>query len=111
VVDASTSVRRLAEELGVTVNLARFHAHRGSAPIMLFVALAAPVSFAASIERACGEQPSKVPNAVAGSASTAGTNVPALRHAVSIEHSGRHDEAIVQARPLLGALRGIGVER
>jgi hypothetical protein len=109
--DASASVQHLADQLGVTVDWTRFHANASSAPVMKFIALAASVSFATSIQQTHSEQVSEALDAAAGSAGTADTDFPALLHAISIEHSGRRDEAIDQARALLGDLLRLGVVR
>jgi hypothetical protein len=109
--DASASVQHLADQLGVTVDWARFHANASSAPVMTFIALAATVSFATGIQQAHDAQISQALDAAAGSAGTADTDLPALLDAISIEHSARRDEAIVQARALLGDLLRLGVVR
>jgi hypothetical protein len=107
--DASASVQHHADQLGVTVDWARLHANASSAPVMTFIALAATVSFATSIQQTNGEQISQALDAAAESAGTADTDLAALLHAISIEHSGRRDEAIVHARALLGDLLRLGV--
>lgn len=109
--DATASVQHLADQLGVTVDWAKFHAHSSSKPVMTFIALAATVAFATSVQQTHDEQIAEALDAAAGSAGTTDTGVPALLHAISIEHSGRRDEAIVAARALLGDLLRLGVLR
>jgi hypothetical protein len=73
--------------------------------------LAATVALATSVQQTHDEQIGAALDAAAGSAGTADTDVPALLHAISIEHSGRRDEAIAAARALLGDLLRLGVVR
>jgi hypothetical protein len=110
--DASASVQHLADQLGVTVDRARFHARASSKPVMTFIALAATVAYATSIQQTHDERIGAALDVAAGSAGSADTDVPALLHAVSIEYSGRRDQtvvrAIVAARALLGDLLRLG---
>jgi hypothetical protein len=109
--DVFTSLRHLADQLGVAVDWSRLHAHATSAAVIAFVARAARVSYATSIQQIHGEQIGDALDAAAGAAGTADTDVPALPHSISIDQGDRRDQAITEARALLGDLINLGVLR